>query len=210
MRSTCGATCAARSSLSTSASASRISFSISLRSLSALRAFLLRCACASAPPFLRPLPPFAAVAAAGGARRRGEALEGSDREVGDASVATSSRWLISALSPRRLRQVDVKAEEFERRVSRLEQERDQWEKKYEVCNRCSMLSRTFYLLRAVSTGSSREIQEISGRAGRPRVEHGDPLIGLYLSISLLMAVICGPLLRYDRTTILAFLTGCSS
>lgn len=32
----------------------------------------------------------------------------------------------------RLRQVDVKAEHFERQVQRLEQERDVWEKKYEV------------------------------------------------------------------------------
>ena len=32
----------------------------------------------------------------------------------------------------RLRQVDVKAEHFERQVLRLEQERDLWEKKYEV------------------------------------------------------------------------------
>ncbi|KAG8987268.1 hypothetical protein FRB94_002032 [Tulasnella sp. JGI-2019a] len=31
----------------------------------------------------------------------------------------------------KLRQVDVKAEHFERQVQRLEQERDQWEKKYE-------------------------------------------------------------------------------
>ncbi len=31
----------------------------------------------------------------------------------------------------RLRQVDVKAEHFERQVTSLEQERDQWEKKYE-------------------------------------------------------------------------------
>ena len=31
----------------------------------------------------------------------------------------------------RLRQVDVKAEHFERQVQRAEQERDQWEKKYE-------------------------------------------------------------------------------
>ena len=35
----------------------------------------------------------------------------------------------------RLRQVDVKAEHFERQVTRLEQERDQWEKKYEVRSR---------------------------------------------------------------------------
>jgi tropomyosin len=32
----------------------------------------------------------------------------------------------------RLRQVDVKAEHFERQVQRVEQERDLWEKKYEV------------------------------------------------------------------------------
>lgn len=32
---------------------------------------------------------------------------------------------------RRLRQVDVKAEHFERQVQRVEQERDQWERKYE-------------------------------------------------------------------------------
>jgi len=31
----------------------------------------------------------------------------------------------------KLRQIDVKAEHFERQVQRLEQERDQWEKKYE-------------------------------------------------------------------------------
>jgi hypothetical protein len=32
----------------------------------------------------------------------------------------------------RLREVDVKAEHFERHAQRLEQERDEWEKKYEV------------------------------------------------------------------------------
>ena len=31
----------------------------------------------------------------------------------------------------RLRQVDVKAEHFEKQVHRVEQERDQWEKKFE-------------------------------------------------------------------------------
>jgi hypothetical protein len=35
----------------------------------------------------------------------------------------------------RLRQVDVKAEHFERQVQRAEQERDGWEKKYEVHRR---------------------------------------------------------------------------
>jgi Tropomyosin like len=33
----------------------------------------------------------------------------------------------------RLRQVDVKAEHFERQLQRVEQERDEWEKKFEVC-----------------------------------------------------------------------------
>ena len=31
----------------------------------------------------------------------------------------------------RLRQVDIKAEHFERQVTRVEQERDSWEKKFE-------------------------------------------------------------------------------
>ena len=35
------------------------------------------------------------------------------------------------MSVYRLRQVDVKAEHFERQVQRVEVERDQWEKKYE-------------------------------------------------------------------------------
>lgn len=41
-----------------------------------------------------------------------------------------SRSVVDRLS--RLRQVDVKAEHFERQVQRAEQERDQWEQKYEV------------------------------------------------------------------------------
>lgn len=43
----------------------------------------------------------------------------------------------------RLRQVDVKAEHFERQVQRAEQERDAWEKKYEVrlftINQCRII-----------------------------------------------------------------------
>ena len=41
----------------------------------------------------------------------------------------------------RLRQVDVKAEHFERQLQRAEQERDAWEKKYEVCRLLSSESR---------------------------------------------------------------------
>ena len=33
----------------------------------------------------------------------------------------------------RLRQVDIKAEHFERQVQRVEQERDDWTRRYEVC-----------------------------------------------------------------------------
>ena len=33
----------------------------------------------------------------------------------------------------RLRQVDIKAEHFERQVQRVEQERDDWIRRYEVC-----------------------------------------------------------------------------
>ena len=40
--------------------------------------------------------------------------------------------LITRILSFRLRQVDVKAEHFERQVQRVEQERDQWERKYEV------------------------------------------------------------------------------
>lgn len=40
--------------------------------------------------------------------------------------------MLFSFSALRLRQVDVKAEHFERHVQRLEQERDQWEKKFEV------------------------------------------------------------------------------
>lgn len=37
----------------------------------------------------------------------------------------------SLICHRRLRQMDVKAEHFERQVARIEQERDQWEAKFE-------------------------------------------------------------------------------
>jgi len=42
------------------------------------------------------------------------------------------RYMLIGQSATRLRQVDVKAEHFERQVQRAEQERDLWEKKYEV------------------------------------------------------------------------------
>ena len=42
------------------------------------------------------------------------------------------------MSGDRLRQVDVKAEHFERQVQRVEVERDQWEKKYEESQEVSL------------------------------------------------------------------------
>lgn len=41
----------------------------------------------------------------------------------------------------RLRQVDIKAEHFERQVSRVETERDNWEKKYEDSQEVSRVFR---------------------------------------------------------------------
>ncbi|KAJ7181079.1 tropomyosin [Mycena filopes] len=70
----------------------------------------------------------------------------ADREVGEMSKMTNEGLVrkIQLLEEEldaaeknvketveKLRQVDVKAEHFERQVQRVEQERDQWEKKYE-------------------------------------------------------------------------------
>ena len=54
--------------------------------------------------------------------------------------------------PSRLRQMDLKAEHFERQVHTLEQERDQWEKKYEVwrINQQAFLPHNSYLYRKSS------------------------------------------------------------
>ena len=73
----------------------------------------------------------------------------------------------------RLRQVDVKAEHFERQVQRVEQERDQWERKYEVRRLTpEPLSPQCLTLNA---GGGREVPSIQGRARRARVQHGGPL-----------------------------------
>lgn len=66
-----------------------------------------------------------------------EELDNAEKNLKDTverSVCSRrSRWsCISDYCASRLRQVDLKAEHFERQVQRLEQERDQWEKKYEV------------------------------------------------------------------------------
>ncbi|KAJ2968525.1 hypothetical protein NUW54_g13190 [Trametes sanguinea] len=59
------------------------------------------------------------------------ANEGLQRKIQllEEELDTAEKNLKDAME--KLRQVDVKAEHFERQVTRLEQERDQWEKKYE-------------------------------------------------------------------------------
>ena len=65
-----------------------------------------------------------------------DAAEKNVKETMEKWVICSSQWsaeiYLSPLWSARLRQVDVKAEHFERQVQRIEQERDMWEKKYEV------------------------------------------------------------------------------
>ena len=60
-------------------------------------------------------------------RRKSESFVASD-----SSSLNDAHLTVIAFSPSpRLRQVDVKAEHYERQVQRAEQERDQWEQKYE-------------------------------------------------------------------------------
>lgn len=71
-----------------------------------------------------------------------EELDAADKNLKDAmekcvvAVPPCARGTRTDFATYRLRQVDVKAEHFERQVQRLEQERDQWEKKYEVRDAC--------------------------------------------------------------------------
>ncbi len=75
----------------------------------------------------------------------------------------------------RLRQVDIKAEELERQATRLEQERDQWEKKYEVRDltyRFLWRSSRF----PFCIGYGEEVQGLQKRARRVGGFHGGPVI----------------------------------
>ncbi|PPQ62899.1 hypothetical protein CVT24_006297 [Panaeolus cyanescens] len=81
-------------------------------------------------------------------------------------------------STEKLRQVDVKAEHFERQVQNAEKERAVWEKKYEVClTLCSQHKRSTCPL-----GHGRKVQpDTEGLAGTGS-EHGRPLriaLGFY-------------------------------
>ena len=83
-----------------------------------------------------------------------------------------SRYVkIKADTMPRLRQVDVKAEHFERQVTRAEQERDEWEKKHGVSYLSQETSRQKL---TQSTGSSREVPAIQARARRGRCPDGVP------------------------------------
>ena len=80
--------------------------------------------------------------------------------------------------------MDVKAEHFERQVTRLEQERDSWEKKYEVSfltlTTCFVLAAGWnevsWSLMPYSAGNRSEVQGIQERARRARYVYGRPLI----------------------------------
>ena len=81
----------------------------------------------------------------------------------------------------RLRQVDVKAEHFERQLQRAEQERDAWEKKYEVClspalSIAIVILINGYPLNANLSGFGSQISQIAERVGRLGGEHAGSVI----------------------------------
>lgn len=81
----------------------------------------------------------------------------------------------------RLRQVDVKAEHFERQLHRAEQERDAMEKKYEVRFIAWILARRISPDRPPTRpflGYSGEISAIQERVRRARAQHGRHLSSL--------------------------------
>lgn len=81
--------------------------------------------------------------------------------------------------------MDVKAEHFERQVQRVEQERDTWEKKYEVHHSSkhdpSRSCKLIIMQCLPSTGSSSEISRVKGGVGRARSEHGRLVIESHYS-----------------------------
>jgi len=71
--------------------------------------------------------------------------------------------------------MDLKAEHFERQVQTLEQERDAWERKYEVSQ---IDQRSFIPHSPLSTGSPQEVSGLQEGARRARREHGRAVIAL--------------------------------
>ena len=72
------------------------------------------------------------------------------RETTEKCVKYFEQAPVSSILHRRLRQVDVKAEHYERQVTRVEQERDQWETKFEE-------AQSKYL------ASKKELDELAGQ-----------------------------------------------
>jgi hypothetical protein len=77
---------------------------------------------------------------------------------------TKSRQYANA----RLRQVDVKAEHYERQVTRAEQERDEWERKHGVGSSWIAMCDPELMF----TGSCREVHAIKEGARRCRCSNG--------------------------------------
>jgi hypothetical protein len=75
----------------------------------------------------------------------------------------------------------VKAEHFERQVQRVEQERDQWEKKFEVL--FPDHGATWVVLNMISTGNAEEIPRIKEGARRHGCVDGRHLIIHHLGYS---------------------------
>lgn len=81
----------------------------------------------------------------------------------------------------RLRQVDVKAEHFERQLQRAEQERDAWEKKFEVCCLLAfgiaiIILIKWHVLNANLLGIGSQISQIAEGVGRVGGEHAGSVI----------------------------------
>lgn len=71
--------------------------------------------------------------------------------------------------------MDLKAEHFERQVHTLEQDRDGWEKKYEV----SQIDRRSFIPHSpLSTGRPREVSGLQEGARRACRQHGRTMIAL--------------------------------
>ena len=78
----------------------------------------------------------------------------------------------------RLRQVDVKAEHFERQVQRIEAERDNWEKKYEVSSARLGRDRAGWHLLTHPTGLPSKVPRVEGGTRRACQHYAKSLSGL--------------------------------
>lgn len=96
--------------------------------------------------------------------------------------------------------MDVKAEHFERQVQRLEQERDVWEKKYEVC-RPRHVPVCIFDYALMLTGIRSQIPPVASRIGRFGEVDARYLIAVqetYPGISILHPSLSLYSLRFDQ------------